>query len=195
MKQHLALFLVLLHCVCQACHTTHGRSEADSTVVAKVKDGRIDVLPVVDSMVVQSQKDTTLIRDQFILNALEVIENHIMVDSLYSGKKHLVTTRRNEHKVNEIDSIFYIRTPLDSLVYYKSPSKTIPKHLKIRSKKLPITSSIQIGMSYASFREQMNIDNKYSEVVVEDLEGGNTFTFLFENDLLYEIHYNINYLD
>lgn len=194
MQCHLTLLLVLLHCGCQAHHNSHGY-ELDEIGNTKDVYSVNNALSVTDSVVEQIQKDTTIVRDQFVLDALEVMDNYNIVDSLYSSEERLISTKQNEHKADEIDSVFYISTSFDSLVYYKSSSKTILKHLRLRSEELSITPSVGVGISYASFQEQMNIYNKYSKVIVEDLEGGNTFTFLFEDDLLSEIRYNINYLD
>jgi hypothetical protein len=145
------------------------------------------------------QKDTleteVIYDDEFIMR---VIENDLTFSNLkkiYQPKEIHEKLLQNKHNLNKKDTLLIFIAGIDSIGFYKGWGNVLPQKMVITSEKLVIDKDIKVGVDKSLFRQKFKNKLLSDTLVVKDTEGGNTFTFFFKENNLFQIIYKAEYTD
>lgn len=145
------------------------------------------------------QKDTleteVIYDDEFIMR---VIENDLTFSNLkkiYQPKEIHEKLLQNKHNLNKKDTLLIFIAGTDSIGFYKGWGNVLPQKMVITSGKLIVDKDIKVGVDKSLFRQKFKNKLLSDTLVVQDTEGGNTFTFFFKENILTRILYKAEYTD
>lgn len=145
------------------------------------------------------QKDTVkseiIYDDEFIMR---VIENDLTFSNLkmiYQPNVINENLLQNKHDQNKKDTLLTFTLGKDYIEFYKGGGNVLPQKMVISSGKLILDKDIKIGVDKGLFSQKFKNKLLSDTLVLQDLEGGNNFTFFFEQSILTRILYKAEYID
>lgn len=140
-------------------------------------------------------KRDTIYNDQFIINVLGNDLTYKKVISIYHPSIISDKVVRDIHNKEQKDRILSFEASDDSFSFYKGTEKMLLQQMTIASKKITLDKSLRIGVDKALFEDKFKRSPLSDVFSVMDIEGGNEFTFVFKNNKLVKVLYNLKYLD
>ncbi len=133
-----------------------------------------------------------VINDEFIYDVLNEDVSYNFFKENFSQVSLMI--HENQHYKDRFDSLVTFSNGIDSATYYIAAPNYILKELKIHSNKISI-KNFQIGSSFDQVKSYFGLKSKVSELIIRDLEYGNSIRFIFEDNKIKEIIFKSTYID
>jgi hypothetical protein len=188
MKLRISILLINL-----ALLSSCNRKESDHNENTQIKAQ--DTTVQIKHEVHDTIKISEIIADDFIER---VLKNDLLLPKLtkiYRPKEIHEELIPNRHYPEKTDTIVSFKSGSDFVQYHKGIGNTLPVTITIMSDKAILDGNIKTGSSKSIFVEKFSKQNLSDTLTISDLESGNNFTFIFENDKLIKIQYQAEYID
>jgi len=146
-----------------------------------------------------TQRDTSkkeIIYDyEFIMRVVEKDLSLQNLKEIYQPQEIYEILVQNKHNINKKDTLMIFVSGTDSIEFYKGWGNALPQKMIITSSKVIIDKNLKVGVDKNIFRQKFKKHVLPDTLVISDIEGGNVFTFFFEENKLIKILYQAEYTD
>ncbi|MFI5159567.1 MAG: hypothetical protein ACHQF4_11920 [Sphingobacteriales bacterium] len=147
--------------------------------------------------IVQQPKSTpiTIVNDEFVMRVLENDLEYYKIIRAEHPKNINKKIVQNKYSPTNKDTIVTFSVNKDTYDFYKGKQKVILQKMSLRSENIVLDKNIRIGCDKKLFKNKYDGSLKSDIAVIQDVEGGNLFTFIFKNNKLIQVTYKIEYIE
>jgi hypothetical protein len=143
----------------------------------------------------QSSKPTIVYNDEFVMRVMDVDISYNKIMKAYHPKNVIRKIVQNKYQANIKDTLISFSENGNLFSFYKGKEKALLQNMNLSSQGTVLDKNIYIGCDKSLFKNKYKSSLKSYTIIIEDIEGGNVFTFLFKNNKLIQVKYKIEYME
>lgn len=134
------------------------------------------------------------VRNNWLLDLMvkELTTKNLLM--VYRNDFHVGQVTRNIHVSGVRDTVLTVNTPTDKINIFKNKYNTYLISATITSQRLAFGRGIHVGTTKAAFCKAYGLNSRYNDYqIVDTPEGVTGIDFLFKNNSLVKVEYQLNY--
>jgi hypothetical protein len=190
---NLVLFVNMI--IFLSCNSNKTKGTQNVKKDEQIKDSINYLIQHNESIQKDSVKTEVIYDDEFIMRVIENDLTFLNLKKIYQPKEINEKLLQNKHDQNNKDTLLTFTLGRDYIEFYKGGGNIFPQKILVSSGKLILDKDVKIGVDKGLFSQKFKNKLLSDTLVVQDLEGGNNFTFFFEQNILTRIFYKAEYID
>lgn len=141
-----------------------------------------------------SSKSISITNDDLVSRFLDELEYSKVINK-YHPKDLSRKTVKNQYDSKVKDIIESFTANDDKFSFYKAKDKNLLLTMELNKRYMILDKDIYIGCDKNVFKTRYKTALNSDIIIIEDLEGGNIFSFFFKNNKLVRASYKCDYLE